>query len=396
MFRLKDEGHYTFILKKLRTESRNYTRKGVLSSSLTKQEQKTPSGIQSRIEAVIKALPDPAPVYSQWWFCQATYCSLMSLLRSCQAKGTETAFLGAPSLAAVFSHLSKARVTVLDVDSEVLRSLRTHFFKGTDAICYDVGDELDRELLGRFGFVVADPPWGRALLPKFLWRCNELVRNGGIVIISIPQFLTRPGVLNERRSLLYQASQWGMMLDRMVVGATHYQVPPFEHQAYLASGIVLDKPWRQGDLWVFRKGGRVSRAEPPLPFESSPCWDQFSIEKQRLFLLQATCDEREREPGIHPLPGATGYINPTTSSRNELMRHASLITTQNGFATTSGTTELRCALPLCLKMLRDRQTISSLLGRYHTSTDILRELESVLDVVLNRKESPQNGKRRDM
>ena len=329
----------------------------------------------SAVEAVVKALPDPTPVYSQWWFSRGTYSRLLQLLNYVKTAHCEVAFLGAPSLAALYSQRSATPITVFDVDTEVLRSLGNQFSSRVTLVPYDVANSMDKTFVGRFGIVFSDPPWGRTLLPLFLWRSYELVREGGAVVISLPQVLTRPGVRDEIRDLLRHAGQWGMTIEQFLAGGTEYRVPPFEREAYRNLGIDLDLPWRRGDVLVLRKIEKAAIVEPLEP-STRNTWSQWRIGKQRLFLSRLA-NGNGQIPSIQPVPGAKSFTCTSTSSRSNMFHQASLVTTQNGFAVTSGTAVLMQLLPQCLEDLGQCHAMPSL-KRNGSDRDLLVQLGSAL------------------
>ena len=298
----------------------------------------------SRIKAVLDALPEPTPVYSQWWFSGRAYSSLLALLQEIQPVRGQVAFLGSPTMAALFSQSSGNVVTVLDIDAHVLRCLSGHYSPGTQLVPYDANNEPDTTLIEQFGMVFVDPPWGRTLLRLFMHRAADLVCPGGTVVISFPQCLTRPGTAQEIHILLSEARELGLDLRERIVNGTEYGIPTFEREAYSMQGIEIDSEWRRGDLFLFQKSfRRVERNSVPLT-GASPAWQQFPQGKHRLF-LQRALNGVGTAPALRPLPGSTAFRCLTTSSRSSVMQNASLVSTQNGVAMAEGVAELARILP---------------------------------------------------
>lgn len=360
VFRVSEVGsRVVFLLKDSRTTIHDEFSERC-DASLARSPHRMPSKcVMSSIDAVLNALPDPTPVYSQWWFTRDTVFQLMRFLKRVCAPHSEIAILGAPSLGAVYSQHSRTPLTVFDIDVEVLQSLRTHFSSNASPVLYDTANTLERSFTGRFGVVFADPPWGRSLLRLFMRRTYELARVGGVVVVTLPQVFTRPGVREELQSLVVNASKWGMILDRVIPSGTQYQVSPFEHEAYKSVGIELDTPWRRGDILIFRKLAEGASVES-LPCVASDAWDQFIAGKRRVFLLRSA-NGAAYPPSVHSVAGTSDFVCPTTSSRNEAFRHASLVTTQNGIATVKGSDELRRVLPYWLKAIESQPARNMLL-----------------------------------
>ena len=97
---------------------------------------------------------------------------------------------------------------------------------------YDARTRPEAELRGQFRAVFVDPPWGRELLKRFLAAAAELACENATIAMTLPQLLTRPGVVEEREDLLKLANQMGLCLIRQLPSATEYQVPNFECAAY--------------------------------------------------------------------------------------------------------------------------------------------------------------------
>jgi len=297
------------------------------------------SEIRSSLQCIARALPEAAPVYSQWWFSISTCFRLAELMIRLKRDATEIAFLGSPTFAAIFSQLSDMRATVFDVDTEVLRRLSSHYSPVSQLVPYDVGTELDASAAERFGLVFADPPWGRTLLRSFLRRASELASVGGAVVISFPQALTRPGLSGEIRTLLREAVSLGLHLWRVIRNATEYEVPLFEFDAYRSCGIELHTTWRRGDLLVFRKLGRSRQRTLPEWAWPVAVWEQFCVDKERLFVRRGI-NGRTSTLSISPVPGAIDFRCPTTSSRSSVMQLASIVSTRNEVASVRGDLQL--------------------------------------------------------
>ena len=292
---------------------------------------------------MLRHLPEPTPIYSQWWFLPSSYSRLLALLIRMAQACSQVAFLGCGTLGALFSRADPRPVTLLDVDEELLHSLESFCSSATSLLHYDVSDHPDGSLLRKHGLVVVDPPWSRRLLPLFFARGASLVSVGGLLAVSFPQFFTRPGILHERRALLGLADSLGLRLERAIVGGTRYAVPPFEHAAYGERGIHIKAPWRAGDLFVFRSIRQVRREYSPPPVRSFPRWDQFRAGNWRLFLNRDGHAETG-PPRVRAVPGLPRGVCPTVSSRAQYWDQASLVCTRNRMAIAEGRDQLSLSL----------------------------------------------------
>ena len=122
---------------------------------------------------------------------------MLSVLNNLARNAHDVAFLGCPSIGALFSQVSRSRVTLFDVDCELLRTLESHCSPAVMLVEYDVAFDVPQELQDHYGFVFSDPPWGTRLLQGFLARTAQLTRAGGFAAITLPQALTRPGLADE-------------------------------------------------------------------------------------------------------------------------------------------------------------------------------------------------------
>lgn len=161
----------------------------------------------------LASLPQAAPVFSQWWFAPRVYPDLIKLLTAYRPELKRAVFLGSPTLGALFSQVTSAHTTVLDVDIGVLESLSPQFAPKANIITYDAAARLASELVGAFDLVFSDPPWSRSSLRMFAQRASELACEDATVIVSVPQALTRPGLHDELTDLMDLATQSGLRLQ---------------------------------------------------------------------------------------------------------------------------------------------------------------------------------------
>jgi len=306
------------------------------------------------IREILDGVPDPTPVYSQWWFSQQSCEQLISLLQNSVSLEGEAAFVACPTLGTAFSRLVEKRTSIFDVDSELLRVLSRFASPRASFHNMDVLRGLAEPCFSRYSFVFIDPPWSRNALPHFLTIGALLLSKGGLMMISFPQEFTRPGIHQERKHLLALAAECGLAQQRMSPGGTQYAVPEFERCAYSHLLPSSTASWRSGDLFVFHKVGDTPPSascqgrEPP---SQETNWEQFVFGHLRVF-LRRDCADEEGSPRIEPIGGLQDFRCPTTSSRATLWSAASLVSTRNTIAHAHGRAELS-------RLLRRLSTIQS-------------------------------------
>jgi len=319
------------------------------------------SRLRKILQEQLNALPEPAPVYYQWWFSKAIYKDLVNLILSLSRPRTPIAFLGSGTLGALFSHFSANHVSIFDIDEIFLASLKPHCSKSTQLLCYDISKEPLHSWKYAFQAVFVDPPWSSSLLRAFLIRGASFVNEGGKLVISFPQLLTRPSIALERKRLIKLATELGLSQELVLPAFTEYAVPLFEYNAYKHHGIELNQPWRQGDLFIFVKTGE-RKVDHSYVIERMPQWQQFQRGNSRIFLRRdGRCEDGP--PSIHPVRGLEDLTYKSTSSRHRSWSLASLISTRNNIAHARGRKQLSILLKDVLKekqgSYRSRRTVSS-------------------------------------
>ncbi len=299
--------------------------------------------LQDMVTKILDSLPEPTPVYSQWWFSQKSYQKLVKLLLSLTEGRSPIAFVACPTLGCLFSHFSCQPMTIFDIDEVILTKLMNHCCsKSATLVCYDISDRPDTQFKDKFQLVFVDPPWSRTSLRTFLLRTSTLLSPGGTLAISLPPVFTRPTIKEERQNLLVLASKLGLSVRSTLPGFTEYSVPSFEQVAYQGCGITLREPWRSGDLFIFTKTGESSLYVPP-PITKSCRWDQYRYGARRLFLKRDGCSE-DGVPSIRAIHGFEDLIYRTTSTRTTSWTSASLVSTRNCIAHAHGRKDLSAIL----------------------------------------------------
>ncbi len=318
------------------------------------------------IREILDGLPEPSPVYSQWWFSQQSCERLVTLLQESMSPQGDAAFVACPTLGTAFSRLVAKRTSVFDVDSELLRVLSQFASPRASFHNIDVLRGLAEPYFSRYSLVFIDPPWSRNALPHFLTTGALLLAKGGLMMISFPQEFTRPGIYQERKHLLALAAGCGLAKQGMSPGYTQYAIPEFERCAYSNLLPSSTASWRSGDLFVFRKVGdtipSVSYQDRVIPSQETN-WEQFVFGRLRVFLRRDGVDE-DGPPRIDPIGDLQDFRCPTTSSRATLWSAASFVSTRNTIARVQGRAELSRVLrrlsamqsPLQTRSIGDRES----------------------------------------
>jgi hypothetical protein len=112
------------------------------------------------------------------------------------------------------------------------------------------------EFKGKYDVVISDPPWYLPFYKASILRSAELLKEQGLLLISVPSWLTRPSAIKDRIEIMKFATNAGFDLNESAPGLLSYQCPKFEQIDLAMQGIYCGN-WRQGDLFVFRKISEV-------------------------------------------------------------------------------------------------------------------------------------------
>jgi len=299
---------------------------------------------------ILESLPEPTPVYSQWWFAENVYYKLVRFISDrVKASHDKLAFLGSTTLGTLLSNHVNNPVHIFDIDSFLMGRLKNCSSMYAEYFHYDANNELESQFKNKYNFLFVDPPWSSTLLRTFLIRSSHFLSQDGTVAISFPPKFTRPGINAERENLLRFAEQAGLKLEQVLPNFTEYSVPPFEENAYELHEISLNEPWRTGDLFLFKKiatNGRCSRLLANVATKSE--WTQFCFGTSRVFLKRDGQFE-EGPPNVEPISGLEGFVCNSTSSRLSLWKKASIVSTKNCVAHATGRKTLSDHLALISK-----------------------------------------------
>jgi len=298
--------------------------------------------LRELLQEMLYSFPEPAPVYSQWWFSESIYENLIKFVLHLAKPHAPLAFIGSGTLGALLSHFSTNPVNIFDVDEVLLERISRYCSELTQTIRYDVSNEPGSSFKDTFQLVFVDPPWSKSMLRAFLVRSSTFVSDGGTLAISFPQVLTRPSVESERKGLLNLAKSLGLSLKLTLPSFTEYSVPVFERNAYEHYGIHLKDPWRRGDLFIFTKNGDT-KVDVNSLVQKIPEWNQYHHRERRLFLKRDGLFE-DGPSSVQPIPGVEDLIYKSASTRMASWKSASLVSTRNHIAHAYGRRELSALL----------------------------------------------------
>lgn len=134
------------------------------------------------------------------------------------------AFLGDDDFTSLAVHLvgGDRRTTVLDVDPDILETLRTHSeAHGWEhqSIEHDLREPTPKKLHGRFGCVFTDPPYAIEGFRLFISRGIELLKPDGRLYVCFGQS-RRAGERGLQKQELLSGA--GLLIERVLPGFNHY------------------------------------------------------------------------------------------------------------------------------------------------------------------------------
>jgi hypothetical protein len=220
-----------------------------------------PPGVSDDGDGADRVLPPPHPLDYDWRFTLPT----AERLRDCCVRLTEPgdtiALLGTPTVLRGTAQAPHGRRWVLLEASRASVDALSRVVPGAVLCC-----DLSRDELPCLSAqaVLADPPWYPEHARAFLWAASRLSQAGAAILLAQPPLGTRPGVLEERASLLAFARRTGLDPVAIRPGELTYLCPPFERNALRACGLghAVPATWRRGDLIEFRRAATPAAPRP--------------------------------------------------------------------------------------------------------------------------------------
>lgn len=244
--------------------------------------EKIPSRPIARdLQTKIERFADPHPADYDWRFSTQTLGELNYRLNPYVGRckialfGTTTLF---PILAA-----SGADVMLYDKSKSLLNDLVSVGFK-TGLVHHDLFLPVKNNA-SKVDLVVADPPWYSDFFKAFTLRAAEILKDEGLLFLSVLPWLTRPSALEDRSKLLEFATDSGFVIIEVVPNTLRYQTPIFEKIVLSKEEIECDD-WRTGDLFVFRKFKNPSPKLKITTPKDEPIWQEFTFGRKKVKLRQ--------------------------------------------------------------------------------------------------------------
>jgi len=317
--------------KKLYQDGLSYFLKSCFSQQSVETEpvrEKPPkkTDIKQVISKQMPAEPgfaDPHPADYDWRYTRLSLVELTRRLKPFIDRNAKIALFGAPTLFPRLFRLG-AHVALFDNSPSLLKDLQSMGFE-KGLIHHNLFCQFS-DIPSKCDIVIADPPWYPSFHHAFILRSTELLQKQGMLLISVPAWLTRPSVIKDRADIVTFAIQAGFDLCEVSPNSLTYESPIFEQIALATQGIFCDN-WRAGDLFVFRKVGEpLSNLKVAYP-KDEPKWDEYRFNRLKVKLRQRTIINKNKL-GIRPLSDKGSYLG-TVSRRSPLRSCIDLWTSDN-------------------------------------------------------------------
>jgi hypothetical protein len=284
---------------------------------LIKDAQRSPSG-SIRQSKPSGSLGVPHPLDYDWRFNRETVEFLLRRSIELSDAARSLIMIGTPTAAIAALRYTQLNTVLLDANSWAVHQLSSISPK-IKAMCVDVRRDALPTLSAPV--IVADPPWYAESISSFLWAASQLCETGGYVMASFPGIGTRPGIVEERESLIAFAAENGLKHLESKTGAVTYETPPFERSAFRACGIRnLPADWRRGDLLLFRRTMGPARSRP-VNAKAGDEWVDVEIGGIRL-KVRAPLGFGFDDPRLHSI--IPGDVLPSVSRRDPRRGHADI------------------------------------------------------------------------
>lgn len=262
----------------------------------------------------------PHPLDFDWRFTKESIKTFSEKIHA-QNHYNKILLLGTPSLAeALEASSSKKYITLVDQNN-----CWGNRFNSVNFICADItSPNFMNALSFEYDLVIIDPPWYTKHFNAFMHLASYALRVGGSLLVASPAEGTRPGIAKERRELNIFGASIGLRFCEEEKGKISYETPPFEFNAFLASGInFFGGDWRRADLFSYEKVGSCEL--PSLHNAIELDWKEINIHGVR---IKFKCiNDESREITLNSI--LAGDILPSVSVRHPLRDKATIWTSGN-------------------------------------------------------------------
>lgn len=309
------------LTNKLELHNKQYRRPGSKHESSKKailESSNTPIIFERQL--VLKPLDvnpvfgDPHPADYDWRYTSKSWDELAIRLSPFIESNCEIALLGAPTLF-LSLYRSGVHLTLFDNSTSVLADLESTGI-ANGLFHHNMFDPI-LKFREKYDVIVADPPWYVPFHKAFILRSTELLKEQGLLLLSVPPWLTRPSAITDRAEIIEFAAKAGFDLIEIAPGVLSYQCPKFEQITLSMQGIYCSD-WRQGDLFVFRK---IKEAQSSLKVsypKDEPTWDEYRFGLLKVKLRHRTHIDSGKLR-IKPVSNEGPYLG--TVSRRSPLRH---------------------------------------------------------------------------
>ena len=228
---------------------------------------------------VAEYLGEPHPADYDWRYSSSSLTQLSRRVLPVMQAGEKVALLGCPTLFPLLAGL-EGRVMLLDRSASAIEGLKAMGFRER-VLKHDLFEpfaEVERD----HALVIADPPWYPPFHKAFIVRANELLYDGGLLLLSILPWLTRPAAIDDRAEILEFGARAGFDVASVEEGILGYQSPGFEKASLAIQGIDCGE-WRSGDLCTFRKINEAGTLATPRPSDE-PQWEEFRVGRKKVMV----------------------------------------------------------------------------------------------------------------
>jgi hypothetical protein len=277
--------------------------------------------------------------------------------------GTPTTFVLGRERYALFRHV------LLERNTSVVEAL------GASAQVHQLDLTTDQPPALNAGAAILDPPWYLADTHAFLAATSHVSRLGARIVLCQPALATRPGVAEERATLLEVLPRLGYVCRAVDTACIRYQMPHFEAASLkvAAPGLAVPDDWRSGDMLTLEKISEVRLALPPPALTES--WREVVFGPVRIKL------RRTIAPDLGTL--VPGDVLDTVSRRDPIRERIGFWTSGNRVFTLTNPEAIGILIELChTDLMRSRFTLDRMLAHADETSVSNRIAHQLFDVLL--------------